>query len=302
MQSGNKKLVVVAGPTAVGKTNLCIKLAKAFSTEIISADSRQFYRELSIGTAKPTREEMQGVTHYFIGSHSIEEDYDVGKYEIDVLNLLEKLFKEKDIIILTGGSGLYIKAVCEGFDEIPDVKEGLREELNLSYEENGLVPLVKELKELDPEYAQEVDLANPQRVIRALEVIKSTDKPFSSFLKQTKKKRPFNIIKVGLNRDREELYKRIDLRMDEMLTRGLLKEATALYQYKNRNALQTVGYQELFDFLDNKYNYEESVRLLKRNSRRYAKRQLTWFKKDSEFQWFHPDQEDEIIKYLEGIY
>jgi len=298
MQYNNKKLVVVAGPTAVGKTSLCIKLAQVFNTDIISADSRQFYRELSIGTAKPTEEEMQGIKHHFIDSHSVDEDYDVGKYETDVLNLLEKLFKEKDVVILTGGSGLYIKAVCEGFDEMPDVKEGLREELNQLYEKKGLQPLVDELKELDPEYAMEVDNANPQRVIRALEVIKSVGKPFSSFRRQTKKVRPFKIVKIGLTREREELYERIDQRVDQMLAQGLLKEATGLHKYKNKNALQTVGYQELFDFLDNQYDYEEAVRLLKRNTRHYAKRQLTWFRKDSDIKWFPPGEEENIVSYI----
>lgn len=298
MQKGNKKLVVVVGPTAVGKTSLCIKLAQLFNTDIVSADSRQFYRELNIGTAKPSIEEMQGVKHHFIDSHSVEEEYDVGKYEADALALLEKLFKEKDIIILTGGSGLYIKAVCEGFDEMPEVIEGLREKLNRQYAENGLAPLVKELEDLDPEYATEVDTDNPQRVIRALEVIKSAGKPYSSFRKQSKKVRPFDILKIGLVREREELYERIDQRMDEMLAQGLLKEATGLYKYKNKYALQTVGYQELFDFIDNKYDYAEAVRLLKRNSRRYAKRQLTWFKKDKEIKWFHPREEDELINYI----
>ena len=298
MQKDNKRLVVVVGPTAVGKTSLCIKLAQLFNTDIVSADSRQFYKELNIGTAKPSIEEMQGLKHHFINSHSVKEEYDVGKYEADALALLEKLFKEKDIIILTGGSGLYIKAVCEGFDEMPEVKEGLREELNRQYAENGLEPLVKELEELDPDYAAEVDVDNPQRVIRALEVIKSAGKPYSSFRKQSKKVRPFDILKIGLVREREELYERIDRRMDEMLSQGLLKEATALYEYKNKYALQTVGYQELFDFIDNKYDYSEAVRLLKRNSRRYAKRQLTWFKKDKEIKWFHPHEEDELINYI----
>jgi len=298
MQSGNKKLVVIAGPTAVGKTSLCINLAKQFTTDIISADSRQFYREMTIGTAKPSIEEMQGIKHHFIDSHSIEQIYDVGKYEIDVLLLLEKLFKEKDMIILTGGSGLYIKAVCEGFDEMPEVNEGLREELNLQYSKTGIELLVTELKELDPNYALEVDIANPQRVIRALEVIKSVGKPYSSFRNKTKKVRPFEILKIGLIRERVELYGRIDRRVDAMLLNGLIEETRSLYNHKDKYALQTVGYQELFDFFDNKFNYPEAVSLIKRNSRRYAKRQLTWFRKDKEIKWFHPDDEDEIINYI----
>jgi len=298
MQLGNKKLVVIVGPTAVGKTSLCINLAKILNTEIISADSRQFYTEMTIGTAKPTLEEMQGIKHHFINSHSVVEDYDVGKYEADTILLLERLFKEKDKIILTGGSGLYIKAVCEGFDEMPEVNEGLREELNLQYSKTGLEPLIAELSELDPDYALEVDSANPQRVIRALEVIKSVGRPFSSFRNKIKKVRPFEILKIGVTRSRDELYERIDGRVDEMFAKGLMEEARTLYKYKDKYALQTVGYQELFNFFDNKYDYREAIRLIKRNSRRYAKRQLTWFKKDKEIKWFHPSDEKEIIDFI----
>ena len=294
-----KYLVVVVGPTAVGKTDLCVQLAKHYQTDIISADSRQFYKEMSIGTAKPTPKEQQGVKHYFVDSHSIAEEYSAGAFEADVLALLEKLFLEHDVVIMTGGSGLYVRAVLEGMDEMPEVAPEVREALTKQYEEEGLQPLLQKLQELDPLYYTQVDKANPQRVIRALEVCISSKQPYSSFRKSDKQERPFNIIKVALNRDRTELYQRIDQRMDLMLEQGLLDEAKRLYPYKAHNALQTVGYKEIFDYLEGKYDWEEAVRLLKRNSRRYAKRQLTWFNKNpEEYTWFHPQQWQEIIALL----
>lgn len=294
-----KFLVVVVGPTAVGKTDLCVQLAKHYHTEIISADSRQFFKEMSVGTAKPTPEEQQGITHYFVDSHSITEEYNAGAYETDVLQLLEKLFKEKDVVLMTGGSGLYVRAVLEGMDEMPDVDPKIRQELTSQFETEGMAPLLKQLEKLDPLYFAQVDKANTQRVIRALEVCLNSGQPYSSFRKSEKQERPFQIIKIGLNRDRAELYSRIDQRMDQMLEQGLLDEAKSLYPYRQHNALQTVGYKEIFDYLEGKYNWEEAVRLLKRNSRRYAKRQLTWFNKHpEEYTWFHPQQWDEIVGYI----
>ncbi|MFN6943439.1 MAG: tRNA (adenosine(37)-N6)-dimethylallyltransferase MiaA [Cytophagaceae bacterium] len=293
-----KLLIVVAGPTAVGKTDLCIELAKRYHTEIISADSRQLFKEMSIGTAKPEKEEMQGVPHHFINSYSVQDEYNAGRFELDTLNLLQTLFKKYDQLILTGGSGLYIKAVCEGFDELPDVDPYIREGLIQSFHEDGLDNLLDELKQKDPVYYDQVDRANHQRVIRALEIIRGTGMPFSFFRKRKVQPRPFTILKIGLERPRAELYQRIDHRMDLMLEKGLLEEAKALYPFKHLNALQTVGYQEIFDFLDGKYDWDEAVRLLKRNSRRYAKRQMTWFNRDLGFKWFSPENPQDIIEYI----
>jgi tRNA dimethylallyltransferase len=298
--SGNTKyLIVVVGPTAVGKTALCVRLAKYLQTEIISADSRQFFKEMSIGTAKPTPEEQENVTHHFVDSHTISEEYNAGAYEQDVLKLLRELFEKHDTVVLTGGSGLYINAVCEGMDEMPETDPAIRTSLQYQLEYEGLSPLLNQLQELDPAYYEKVDRANPQRIVRALEVCLSSGQPYSSFRKSEKQERPFQIIKIGLNRDRQELYQRINERMDLMLVQGLLEEVKALYPYRAHNALQTVGYKELFDYLDGNYNWEEAVRLLKRNSRRYAKRQLTWFSKDpEEYTWFNPTQWDEITEFI----
>ncbi|GAA4425826.1 tRNA (adenosine(37)-N6)-dimethylallyltransferase MiaA [Pontibacter saemangeumensis] len=294
-----KHLVVVAGPTAVGKTDLSVRLARHFRTAIISADSRQFFREMTIGTAKPTEEEQQGVPHYFINSHSITEEYNAGAYEQDVLLLLQRLFGEKDVVLMTGGSGLYIRAVCEGMDEMPETDMELREDLTRQYEAEGLRPLLERLQQLDHVYFAQVDKANPQRVIRALEVSVSSGMPYSSFRKSERQERPFNIIKIGLTRDRHELYQRIDQRMDQMLEQGLQEEASRLYPNRAHNALQTVGYKEIFDYIEGAYGWEEAVRLLKRNSRRYAKRQLTWFNKNpGEYTWFHPRQWEEIVAFI----
>lgn len=291
-------LLVVAGPTAVGKTELCLRLATYFDTEIVSADSRQFYQELNIGTAKPTLAELAAVKHYFINSHSLTEPYNSGAYENDALALLQNLFKTKKRVILTGGSGLYIKAVCEGLDEMPPVNGELRTQLTDTWARDGLPALVARLKDLDPVYYAKVDLANPQRVIRALEVCLSSGQPYSSFRKKKRASRPFKTVKVGLTRDRATLYNRIDQRMDKMLADGLAEEARRLYAYREHNALQTVGYQEIFDFLAGKQDWDETVRLLKRNSRRYAKRQFTWFTRDPGFKWFHPDDWEEILAYI----
>lgn len=293
-----KNLIVIVGPTAVGKTKLCVELARNFNTEIVSADSRQFYQEMTIGTAKPTIEEMKDVVHHFINNLSIDVSYDIGKYEKDALTIIDQIFQSKNIAILTGGSGLYIDAVCKGFDEMPEIPQDIRDSLNRLYAEQGIEPLIDRLKSVDKEYYDQVDRNNPQRVIRALEVYEATGKPFSLFRKSTAKTRPFEIIKIGLERDREELYERINQRMEFMIDEGLFEEAAKLYPYKSKNALQTVGYKEVFEYIDGVYDKQEAIRLLKRNSRRYAKRQMTWFRKDEEIKWFHPENETGIIAYL----
>lgn len=299
MTNLKKTLLVVLGPTAVGKTELCIRLAQHLDTEIVSADSRQFYREMAIGTAKPTPEELAEAPHHFIGSHSITENYNVGDYEKDALACLREIFTRKDFAILTGGSGLYLQVVTDGMDEMPEVKPEIREELMQQVESEGLESLLPQLEQLDPTYFAQVDKANPHRVVRALEVCLSTDKPYSSFRKQTKAVRPFDILKIGLERDREELYERINERMDLMLEQGLVEEVKGLYAYKNHQALQTVGYKEIFDFMDGQYDWDEAVRLLKRNTRRYAKRQMTWFRRDDEIHWFSPKELEEIMMWIE---
>ena len=277
-----------------------MKLAKLFDTEVVSADSRQIYKELSIGTAKPTLEEMQGVVHHFVDAHSIEMDYSIGKFESEGLQVLEGIYKNKNIAILSGGSGLYVKVLCEGMDEVPDADHLIREELNARYKAEGLDPLLMELKEADPVYYGQVDASNPQRVIRGLEVYRATGTPFSEFRTGVKKNRPFQIVKVGLLWDRKELYKRIDWRMDQMIANGLFEEAASLLRFKDKNALQTVGYKEIFDFLEGKYDQPEAIRLLKRNSRRYAKRQMTWFNKDQQINWFEAGNDAAIIDFVKN--
>jgi tRNA dimethylallyltransferase len=279
------KLLVVVGATAVGKTAYCLELAKKLQTVIISADSRQFYREMNIGTAKPSPEELAEVPHYFINSHSITENYNVGQYEKDVLALLPSLFEKYPTVILTGGSGLYIDAVCKGIDDMPEIPENLREELSKRLENEGLSSILETLQALDSTYYAQVDKANTQRVLRAVEVCLASGKPYSSFRKNAAAPRPFGIEKIGLDRKRQELYQRIDARMDMMLAQGLLEEAKKLLPYREHNALQTVGYKEIFDFLDGQYDWKVCVELLKRNSRRYAKRQMTWFRRDEQINW-----------------
>jgi tRNA dimethylallyltransferase len=293
------KLIVIVGPTAVGKTSTSLELANFFKGEIISADSRQFFKELEIGTAKPSSQELALVPHHFINSHSIDQEYDVGAFERDVISLLEVKFKLHDCMFLVGGSGLYVNAICEGLDKFPEIDKSVRDQLNDQLENDGLDSLVLKLKDVDPEYSQSVDLKNPQRVIRALEVSISTGQPFSSFRKSNKAKRPFDIIKIGLEMERPKLYERIDQRMDQMINDGLFEEAIKFKDYQHLNALQTVGYKEIFGYMNGEYTRDESIRLLKRNSRRYAKRQLTWFKKDANTEWFKPDDFGNIKKYLE---
>lgn len=294
----NKYLIVIAGPTAVGKTDLCINLAKNFNSEIISSDSRQFFKETILGTAKPSDLQLSEVPHHFINTLSIHDNYDVKLFEKDVLSLIDTIFQKHNVIIITGGSGLYIDAVCNGFDDMPLIDSDVRQKIIAEYEVKGLVFLQEEVKRFDPEYFAVVDQNNPQRLMRALEVCRATGKPFSSFRNKKKVDRPFEIIKIGLERERAELYRRIDSRMDLMIQEGLFDEAESLFPYKDLNALQTVGYSEIFGFLEGKYDREEAIRLLKRNSRRYAKRQLTWFKRDPEMNWFHPDQLDDVISYI----
>lgn len=293
-----KFLIVIVGPTAVGKTSLCIDLAHELGTEIISADSRQFFREMEIGTAKPSEEELQQVTHHFVNSHSIHDKFNAGDFEREALQKIEELFQYKDCLIMTGGSGLYINAVTEGMADIPEVSLSIRKELNDRLNKEGLDVLAEELRKLDPEYYDVVDLKNPQRVTRALEVCIGTGERYSELRKNSKKKRDFWVIKIGLDRPREDLYARINERMDLMIDQGLFEEARELYPYKDHYALQTVGYKEIFDFFDGVYDREEAVRLLKRNSRRYAKRQMTWFGKDQEITWFHPDDFQDILKHV----
>ncbi|WP_394333692.1 tRNA (adenosine(37)-N6)-dimethylallyltransferase MiaA [Cyclobacterium xiamenense] len=298
MKRSNHILLVIAGPTAVGKTDLCINLAKKFNTAIISADSRQFFREMDIGTAKPGKDVLAQVTHYFIGNKSIHQPYDVRDFEQDALDLMERLFKEHELLILTGGSGLYLDALLKGLHEMPSIDPEIRDKLNCEYRQFGLPYLQQQLALLDPAYYQQVDLQNPQRLIRALEVCLGTGRPYSDFRKKRKSPRFFRSIKIALDRERQELYDRIDRRMDEMIRQGLFSEAERLYPYRHLNALQTVGYKEVFGFLEGSYDREEAVRLLKRNSRRYAKRQLTWFRKDPDYTWFHPDDWEQMLQWI----
>ena len=292
-------LIIIAGPTAVGKTQLCVKLAKLLDTEIVSSDSRQFYRELSIGTAKPTPAEMAGVVHHFVDSHNINEYYSAGDFERDAVKLLEEnIFKRKQVAIMTGGSGLFIKAITDGLDEMPDAPLALREALMQRLNNGELYDMVEELQRLDPAYCQTADLQNSQRVVRALEVCLSTGKPFSSFHKKAPIERNFNIIRIGIERPREELYDRINLRMDLMMKNGLLEEVKSLIDYRHHNALQTVGYKEVFDYLDGNCDYGTLADLLKRNSRRYAKRQMTWFKNQDAFEWFYGTDFEGIKTYI----
>jgi tRNA dimethylallyltransferase len=296
----NKKLIVIVGPTAVGKTLLAIQLAQQLGTEIISADSRQIYRELEIGTAKPTREERSAVTHHFVNVKSIEEDYDAGQFGRDALALIAELFKKFDTLILCGGSGLYVRAVTEGFDDMPEVAEGVREKIVQEYKANGLTWLQQQVEASDPDYYSIVDQKNPQRLMRALELNYSTGQTLDKLRKKNKLTHSFEIVKIGLELDREELYRRIDARMDAMIKAGLFEEAQYVYPQRDLNALQTVGYQEIFGYLNGSYDRAETIRLLKRNSRRYAKRQLTWFKKDKEVRWFGPGQVEAISEFIQN--
>jgi len=299
-----KTLIVIAGPTASGKTAVGIELARRYHTVVVSADSRQFYREMSIGTAKPSPDELAAAKHYFIDSLSIIETYTAGDYEQDALKVLDALFKINDFVILVGGSGLFIKAVCEGFDFFPDIKPGIREKLIAEFESEGISSIQERLRIADPLYYEQVDLNNAQRVIRALEVFETSGQPYSSFRKSGSGERPFQIIKFGLGMDREVLYDRINRRVDEMMKHGLLDEARSLLPYRHLNALQTVGYSELFDYFDGKTDLETAIALIKQNTRRFAKRQMTWFNKDKEITWVDvnkPGLADNIIAIVDTL-
>ena len=297
MASSDSTLVVITGPTAVGKTALTIELARHYHTPVINADSRQIYRELRIGTAAPSEEQLQQAKHYFVGNKSIHDYYNASMYEQDVLKVLKKEPSETNI--LSGGSMMYIDAVCNGIDDIPTVRDDIREEMKRRYEEEGLEALCEDLRRLDPEHYAIVDRQNYRRVIHALEICYQTGRTYTSFRTQSQKERPFRIVKIGLNRDRDELYNRINARVDAMMEQGLLHEAESLYNQRQLNALNTVGYKEMFDYMDGRWSLDEAVERMKGNTHRYARKQLTWFKRDEEVRWFHPDQIDEILKYIE---
>ncbi|SFW31381.1 tRNA dimethylallyltransferase [Prevotellaceae bacterium HUN156] len=287
---------MITGPTAVGKTALTMELAQHYGVPIINADSRQIYRELKIGTAAPTAEQQQLVKHYFVGTKSIDDYYNASMYEQEVLELLDA--KRSTFHVLSGGSMMYVDAVCNGIDDIPTVRDDIREEMKRRYAEEGLEALCEDLLRLDPEHYAIVDRQNHRRVIHALEICYQTGRTYTSFRTQQKKQRPFNIVKIGLNRDREELYNRINQRVDQMMEDGLLEEVKSLVNKRNTNALNTVGYKELFDYLDGRWSLDEAVERIKGNTRRYARKQLTWYKRDANMRWFHPDNITEIKNYL----
>ena len=293
-----KTLIVITGPTAVGKTALCLEIAKHFDIPIINADSRQIYKELRIGTASPTSEQMQQVPHFFVGSLSLNDYYSASLFEQQVLECLEQQFLTSDYALLSGGSMMYIDAVCDGIDDIPTIDDETRTLMKQRLADEGLEALVEELRRLDPEYYEIVDRQNPRRVVHALEICTMTGKTYTSFRKREKRQRPFQIIKIGLNRPREELYDRINQRVDQMMADGLLEEAKSLYPLRHLNALNTVGYKELFDHLEGRWPLEEAVERIKGNTRRYARKQLTWYKKDERVKWFHPQETKQIISYI----
>ena len=296
--SSAKTLIVITGPTAVGKTRLCLDIARHFDIPIINADSRQIYKELSIGTAKPSAEELQQVKHYFVGTLSLQDYYSASLFESQVITLLDTLFKHSDYALMAGGSMMYIDAVCDGIDDIPTIDDVTRATMKRRLAEEGLQKLCEELHRLDPEYYEIVDRQNPKRVVHALEICTMTGQTYTSFRKRDKKARPFRIVKIGLNREREELYRRINARVDAMMQQGLLKEADGVYPLRELNALNTVGYKELFEYFNGRWPLEEAVERIKGNTRRYARKQLTWYKKDPQIRWFHPDQKKEIIDYI----
>lgn len=291
-------LIVLIGPTGIGKTDLSLSIAEAYHTSIISADSRQLYADLKIGTAAPTLDQLARVPHYFVGTLQLTDYYSAAQYESEVLKKLNELFQEKSVVVLTGGSMMYVDAVCKGIDDIPTVDNDTRQLMLERYEQEGLERLCAELKLLDPEYYNIVDLKNPKRVIHALEICYMTGKTYTSFRTRTCKERPFNILKIGLKRDREELYDRINRRVDMMMEEGLLEEVRSVLPYRHLNSLNTVGYKELFKYLDGEWELSFAIDKIKQNSRIYSRKQMTWFKRDEEIQWFHPEQETEILAYL----
>lgn len=297
--ANKKTLIAIVGPTAVGKTAMAISLAQYFKTEIISADSRQFYREMTIGTAKPDAEELASAPHHFINSHSIRQDYSAGDFEREALLRLNELFKQHDVVIMVGGSGLFVRALCEGLDDLPKAGEEVRERLNSEMEQLGIEQMKERLKTIDPAYYKVADIDNPQRVVRALEVFEATGKPMSFYHRKDVDKRPFDILTIGLNMERSQLYARINLRVDRMMETGLLEEVKSLIPFRSKPALLTVGYAELFDYLDGNISLGDAVDKIKQNSRRYAKRQITWFKKYGDTFWFQPTETGDIIDFIQ---
>jgi tRNA dimethylallyltransferase len=297
-QLNNKYLVIILGPTASGKTDAAIQIADLFNTEIISADSRQLYKELKIGTAVPDNSQLKMICHYFIGTLSVHDYYNASMYEQDVLKTLDSLFIKKDLVIMVGGSGMYIDVICHGIDDLPSIDPVVRETLVQKIKNEGIESLRLDLKRIDPEYYSRTDLKNPKRILKGLEVYYMTGIPYSAFLSGQKKERPFKIIKIGLNPDRAELYEMINKRVDNMIKKGLVEEAKSLYGIKDCNALNTVGYKEIFDYLEGKITLEQSVSLIKRNTRRYARRQLTWFRKDKTIRWFGVTDIQDIVEYI----
>lgn len=293
-----KTLIVLLGPTGVGKSDLSIDIARELDTSILSCDSRQIYKEMYIGTAVPEKEQLAAVPHFFIRTISVEDYYNSWQFEQQALEQIRRLFVEKEVVLMTGGSMMYIDAVCKGIDDIPTIAPELRAELMKKYEEEGLEPIKAILKELDPVFYEVVDLNNAKRVLHAVEVCRMAGRPYSSLRMNIPKDRGFDIIKIGLNRDKGELYERIDRRVDQMLAAGLEAEARGLYHLRHLNSLNTVGYKEFFDYFDGLTDYDEAVRLIKRNSRRYAKKQLSWFRRDQDIHWFHPEQKEEIRNFL----
>ncbi len=296
-----KTLVVVLGPTASGKTDVAIRLAKYFNTEIISADSRQFYHEIPIGTAAPTAQQLAAVSHHFVGNLSLNDDYNVSRFEQEVMALLKDKFRMHDLVILTGGSGLYIDAVCKGIDQLPDPDLAIRKELQERWQKMGVSALQQQLQQLDPEFYEQVDKKNPKRLMRALEVCLQTGRKYSEMRQNTPQMRDFRILKIGLNLPREQLYDRINQRTDLMMESGWLEEAKSVSSFRHLNALNTVGYKELFAYFDGKLTLEEAIEKIKTNTRRYAKRQLTWFRKDKDIHWFPPEEEKVIFQYVQSV-
>ncbi|MDY6800862.1 MAG: tRNA (adenosine(37)-N6)-dimethylallyltransferase MiaA [Bacteroidota bacterium] len=295
-----KTLIVILGPTGIGKTDLSIDIARELDTEIISSDSRQIYKELKIGTAVPSNKQLHKVNHHFIGHKSIYDYYNASMFEFEVLDLLEELYKKYNQVIMAGGSGMYINAVCNGIDELPSIDKQLRNDLLQKYLDEGIESLRIQLKMLDPESYQKIDLKNPKRILKALEVTIQTGQPYSSFLTRPKKERPFHILKIGLQRDRNELYERINKRVDEMVNDGLVEEARRFFNDRHLNSLNTVGYKELFEHFEGKISLSKAIELIKRNSRHYAKRQMSWFNRDKEISWFHPENKQKIIDFIQN--
>lgn len=300
MTMNTKHLIVIVGPTGSGKSDLAIEIAERYAAPIISTDSRQFYRGIPIGTAQPDHEQLQQVEHHFIASHDLTQEFNCGAYETEALKRLEELYRKHDIVVAVGGSGLYIKALCEGMDSLPEADSSLREALAKRLHDEGLESLCDELRKRDPAYYEEVDHNNPARVLRALEVCITTGLPYSSMRTGEKHQRPFNIIKLGIDMERERLYERINRRVDVMMQMGLEQEARAVYHLRELNSLQTVGYREMFDYFDGTISRDEAIELIKRNSRRYAKRQMTWFRRDEEIKWVDTANKQFIEEYLDS--